>query len=162
MKMIQPGSQLFVAILCALLAGCADRPSERAAARQDPGADSGSAGAPAGAQAPDTVTTASGLRYVDVVVGSGAVPANGQKAILTIHDARALGSTQPFLHGVQQRYEVGAFEVAGVNEGVAGMRAGGRRVLIVPPQLAYGSEGRGEEVPPSSVVVFDVELAEVW
>jgi len=110
---------------------------------------------------PSLVTTPSGLQYRDVVVGAGA-SASTVGADLTINYATWL------LNGTQIdasngfRFPSGSGQViAGLDEGVASMRVGGRRQLIIPPGLAYGSAGRGTVVPPNATLVFDVELVSV-
>ncbi|WP_322818789.1 FKBP-type peptidyl-prolyl cis-trans isomerase [Tepidiforma sp.] len=108
-------------------------------------------------------TTATGLRYQDIVVGSGATPQQGQR--VTVHytgyftDGRkfdsSLDRSQPFTFvlGVGQ-------VIAGWDEGVATMKVGGKRLLYIPAKLAYGSRGQGP-IPPDTDLVFEVELLDV-
>jgi len=112
------------------------------------------------------VTTPSGLKYTDVVVGTGPSPRAGQTAVvhytgtLTSADgmkfdsSRDKGQPYPFVLG---RGEV----IKGWDEGVATMKVGGRRRLVVPPALGYGAAGRPPRIPPNSTLVFDVELLDV-
>jgi len=107
------------------------------------------------------VTTASGLQYRDLVAGTGAVATPGQS--VTVHyvgsrqngevfdSSRARGTPFTFTLGVGQ-------VIAGWDEGVAGMRVGGRRTLIIPADLAYGDNPPGSVIQPGDTLVFDVEL----
>lgn len=108
-------------------------------------------------------TTPSGLRYQDIVVGSGATPQQGQR--VTVHytgyftDGRkfdsSLDRSQPFTFvlGVGQ-------VIAGWDEGIATMKVGGKRLLYIPAKLAYGSRGQGP-IPPDTDLIFEVELLDV-
>ncbi len=114
---------------------------------------------------PDAVTTPSGLRWVDKVVGTGPSPQPGQTCRVhylgrltdgsSFDDSRKRGrpgDAAPF------PFKLGKGEVIkGWDEGVASMRVGGVRRLVVPPDLAYGSQGRSG-IPPDSTLIFDIEL----
>lgn len=114
------------------------------------------------------VETASGLRYRDLVVGSGALPTNGQR--ISVHYVGSLvngtifddsRSARPGRTGQPFEFTLGARQViAGWDEGLATMRVGGRRTLIIPAALGYGASGTGS-IPPNSTLVFDVELLSV-
>ena len=122
----------------------------------------GSAGA-AAAAAP--VTTPSGLKYTDEVVGTGAAPRAGQT--VTVHytgwldEAGKKGAKfdssrdrgQPFSFTLGQGQVI-----KGWDEGVATMKAGGRRILVIPASLGYGARGAGGVIPPNATLIFDVEL----
>jgi peptidylprolyl isomerase len=117
------------------------------------------------ATAADFVTLPSGLKYKDEVVGTGASPAAGQS--VSVHytgwldDAGKQGKKfdssrdrgQPF------SFKLGAQQViAGWDEGVATMKIGGKRTLVIPPALGYGARGAGGVIPPNATLIFDVEL----
>lgn len=112
------------------------------------------------------VTTASGLSYTDQVVGTGASPKNGQT--VNVHytgfldegggkRGRKFDSSvdrgQPF------SFPLGLGRVIkGWDEGVASMKVGGKRTLVIPASLGYGAQGAGGVIPPNATLIFDVEL----
>jgi len=109
------------------------------------------------------VTTPSGLKYEDVKVGTGPEPKAGQTVVVhytgTLDDGTKFDSSrdrnEPF------SFTLGAHEVIpGWDEGIATMKVGGRRNLIVPPELGYAAEQKGP-IPPNSTLHFDVELLEI-
>ncbi len=107
------------------------------------------------------VTTPSGLKYQDTVVGNGPAPRQGQK--VSVHYTGWLTNGTKFDssrdRGEPFQFTLGRGEVIkGWDEGVASMKVGGRRKLTIPPDLAYGSRGAGGAVPPNATLVFDVEL----
>jgi peptidylprolyl isomerase len=113
------------------------------------------------------VTTASGLKYIDVKVGTGA-EAKGKTA--TVHytgwlyenGAKGKKFDSSVDRGEPFDFRVGAGQVIkGWDEGVAGMKVGGKRTLIIPPQLGYGARGAGGVIPPNATLMFDVELLAV-
>ena len=108
--------------------------------------------------------TASGLQYQDVVTGTGAEAAAGQTAIVHytgwLTDGTKFDSSRD--RGAPFSFPIGAGQVIpGWDEGVAGMKVGGRRKLVIPPDLGYGAEGSPPVIPPASTLVFDVELIDV-
>ena len=109
----------------------------------------------------NTVRTPSGLQYIDQVVGSGAQPQPGQTVV--VHYTGYLDDGTIFDSSVQ-RGQPAEFPVdqviAGFREGVLGMKVGGKRRLIIPPELGYGAQGQGP-IPPNARLIFDVELLEV-
>lgn len=123
-----------------------------------------SASAPAQATEAKEVTTPSGLSYVDLVVGTGAQPVAGKavKAHYTgwLENGTKFDSSvdrgEPFV------FTIGTGEVIpGWDEGVMSMKVGGKRRLIVPPQLGYGAAGAGGVIPPNATLIFEVELLDV-
>jgi len=110
---------------------------------------------------PKMVTTPSGLQYQDLVVGSGASPKTGQQ--VTVHYTGRLKDGTKFDSSVDRRepfsFQIGVGQVIqGWDEGVAGMKVGGKRKLIIPPQLGYGARGAGNVIPPDATLYFEVEL----
>ncbi len=113
---------------------------------------------PAGAK---TVTTASGLKYIDIKKGKGASPKPGQ--MVTVHYTGWLTNGKKFDSSVDRgkpfTFRIGAHQVIkGWDEGVMSMKIGGKRRLIIPPQLGYGSRGAGGVIPPNATLIFDVQL----
>jgi FKBP-type peptidyl-prolyl cis-trans isomerase len=110
------------------------------------------------------VTTESGLKYVDLVVGTGREAAAGQ--LVTVHYTGWLTNGTKFDSSVDRRdpfsFPIGSGKVIrGWDEGVTGMQVGGKRKLTIPPQLGYGARGAGGVIPPNATLVFDVELLDV-
>lgn len=107
-----------------------------------------------------TIETDSGLRYEEVECGEG--DQAGRGSVVTVEYAVAVEGDDPFDSGTLPPFQLGTGAVvAGFDEGVSGMREGGQRRLVVPPDLHYGPEGRPPEIPPDTNLVFDVELLEV-
>ena len=109
----------------------------------------------------DLTTTPSGLRYQDVTVGDGAEAGAGDS--VSVHYSGWLTDGSPFDssrdRGTPLTFQLGAGRViAGWEEGVAGMKVGGRRKLVIPANLGYGARGAPPVIPPSATLVFDVEL----
>lgn len=117
---------------------------------------------------PETITTESGLKYIDHKVGTGTEAAKGDA--VEVHytgwlyeDGKrgakfdsSLDRGQPF------KFDLGAGKVIrGWDEGVEGMKVGGKRELIIPPDLAYGSRGAAGVIPPDATLDFEVELLKV-
>ena len=108
--------------------------------------------------------TPSGLAYQDLVVGTGAGPTKG-KAV-KVHYTGWLENGTKFDSSVDRGepfvFTIGAGEVIpGWDEGIMTMKVGGRRKLIIPPQLGYGAAGAGGVIPPNATLIFEVELLDV-
>ena len=115
-----------------------------------------------------TVTTPSGLQIKDITVGSGASPKPGQTCVMhytgwlyvdgkkTSKFDSSVDRKEPFEFPIGQRRVI-----AGWDEGVASMKVGGKRELIIPPALGYGARGAGGVIPPNATLMFDVELLAV-
>src|SRR5690242_14802563 len=110
------------------------------------------------------VTTSSGLKYVDQVVGTGDAAVAGKTA--SVHYTGWLESGKKFDSSVDRgqpfSFPLGAGRVIkGWDEGVQGMRVGGKRKLIIPSNLGYGPRGAGGVIPPNATLIFEVELLSV-
>lgn len=124
-------------------------------------------GGPTGPPSPpdvtgEEVTTASGLKYVDLQVGTGDSPTIGQSIRVNYTGWLADIGTKfdsSIDRGAPSDFILGHV-IDGWNEGLATMREGGKRRLIIPPELAYGATGTGN-IPPNATLIFDVELIEV-
>jgi peptidylprolyl isomerase len=109
------------------------------------------------------MTTESGLRYEDIVVGAGPSPQSGQE--VTVHYTGVLEDGTKFDSSLDRgqpfKFKIGVGQVIkGWDEGVMTMKVGGKRKLVIPPQLGYGRRGVGP-IPPNSTLVFEVELLDV-
>jgi FKBP-type peptidyl-prolyl cis-trans isomerase FkpA len=107
------------------------------------------------------VTTPSGLKYTDIKVGEGEEAKPGQA--VTVHYTGWLTNGTKFDSSLDRKqpfsFKLGAGQVIqGWDQGVAGMKVGGKRKLTIPPGLGYGSQSVGGVIPPNSTLVFDVEL----
>ena len=113
----------------------------------------------------DTITTASGLKYVEVVAGQGATPTPGQ--VVKAHYTGWLTNGTKFDSsrdgGAPLEFQIGMGKmIQGLEEGLSSMKVGGRCMLIIPPGLAYKDRGTpGGPIPPGATLVFEVELVSV-
>jgi len=111
------------------------------------------------------MTTPSGLKITDTQAGTGATPKTGQTCVMhytgwLYQDGKkgakfdsSVDRGQPF------EFPIGTGRVIkGWDEGVASMKVGGKRTLIIPPELGYGARGAGGVIPPNATLVFEVEL----
>jgi peptidylprolyl isomerase len=125
-----------------------------------------SAPTPATAQQTGTaVTTPSGLKIIDTQVGTGDTPKTGQVCVMHYtgwlykDGAKGAKFDSSVDRGEPFEFNIGAGEViGGWDEGVASMKVGGKRTLIIPPELGYGARGAGGLIPPNATLMFDVEL----
>lgn len=107
------------------------------------------------------ITTSSGLQYIDQVVGTGDTAATGQT--VSVHYTGWLTNGKKFDSSVDRgqpfSFRLGVGQVIkGWDEGVQGMKIGGKRKLTIPSNLGYGARGAGGLIPPHATLVFDVEL----
>lgn len=112
----------------------------------------------------DYTTSETGLKYFDIVEGEGDSPSEGQTVV--VHYTGWLENGQQFDSSVDRgspfSFVLGEQAViAGWDEGVASMKVGGKRQLVIPPELAYGDDGAGAVIPPGATLIFDVELLEI-
>ena len=120
------------------------------------------------ANAQPVTTTPSGLKIIDLKVGTGPSPKPGQTCVMNYTGwlyengnkgkkfDSSLDRNQPFSFPIGQHQVI-----AGWDEGVATMKVGGKRTLIIPPELGYGARGAGGIIPPNATLIFDVELLSV-
>lgn len=112
---------------------------------------------------PDERKLPSGVVVTDLVVGNGAEAKKGQR--VRVHYTGWLTNGTQFdssVGGEPFDFRLGAGEVIkGWDHGVAGMKVGGKRKLVIPPALGYGAQGAGDDIPPHSTLVFEVELLKV-
>jgi peptidylprolyl isomerase len=106
-----------------------------------------------------------GLKYTDDKTGDGAEATAGKKVSvhytgwLSDNDAKGKKFDSSVDRGQPFQFTLGAHQViAGWDEGVAGMKVGGKRTLVIPPELGYGARGAGGVIPPNATLIFDVEL----
>jgi FKBP-type peptidyl-prolyl cis-trans isomerase len=121
------------------------------------------------ASAEEVVKTASGLRYIDQTVGTGAEAVSGKN--VSVHytgwlndgsDKNGSKFDSSKDRGQPFSFPLGAgMVIKGWDEGVNGMKIGGKRRLLIPSQLGYGANGAGNVIPPNSNLIFDVELLAV-
>jgi peptidylprolyl isomerase len=109
-----------------------------------------------------------GLKYTDTKTGDGATARAGNKVSvhytgwLSDNGAKGKKFDSSVDRGQPFQFTLGAHQViAGWDEGVAGMKVGGKRTLTIPPELGYGARGAAGAIPPNATLIFDVELVQV-
>ena len=112
----------------------------------------------------EIIETATGLGYVDLVEGTGPMPKTGES--VRVHYTGWLKSGTKFDSSHDRKeplvFPIGKGRVIkGWDEGVGTMRVGGKRTLLIPPELGYGARGAGDVIPPNATLVFEVELLKV-
>jgi peptidylprolyl isomerase len=112
----------------------------------------------------DYTVTESGLKYYDIEVGDGPMPEEGQTVVVEytgwLEDGTKFDSSLD--HGQPFKFVLGAgMVVPGWDEGVATMKVGGHRQLVVPPELAYGEQGAGGVIPPNATLIFEIILVDI-
>ena len=125
-------------------------------------ADASALGGPL--ESADTRVTSSGLTITDLTLGEGAEAAAGETVV--VHYRGTLENGKQFDASYDRvtpfSFPLGAGRVIkGWDEGVQGMKVGGKRKLVIPPDLAYGSRGAGGVIPPDATLIFEVELLDV-
>ena len=109
----------------------------------------------------DAITTPSGLKYIAEDIGTGDAPTKGKS--VKVHYTGRLTDGKKFDSSVDRGdpfvFSIGVGQVIkGWDEGVMSMKVGGKRQLIIPPDLGYGARGAGGAIPPNAELIFDVEL----
>jgi FKBP-type peptidyl-prolyl cis-trans isomerase len=113
----------------------------------------------------EIITTTTGLQYIDAVIGEGAEAVGGETVVVHYtgwlykdgEKGRKFDSSVD--RGQVFKFPLGAQRViAGWDQGVKGMKIGGKRTLIIPPALGYGARGAGGVIPPNAKLMFDIEL----
>lgn len=117
-----------------------------------------------GESSEEMITTSSGLQYQDLIVGEGEVANSGDS--VSVHYTGWLEDGTKFDSSLDRgepfSFVLGTgMVIKGWDEGVTGMRVGGKRKLIIPPELAYGTTGAGGVIPPNATLEFEVELLSV-
>jgi FKBP-type peptidyl-prolyl cis-trans isomerase len=163
---------LFATALGLLLAACGtnDKPGEAPATASAPASET----APATEATPSTTDTgapAVPLQKTDLAPGTGAEIKSGQTALVHysawLYDAAAPENKGTKFDSSVDRNEPFEFPdgagmvIKGWDEGVVGMKVGGKRRLVIPPEMGYGARGAGGVIPPGATLVFDVELVEI-
>lgn len=162
---MKPFRRLSAVILgLSLLVGC-NTETKPATKTETPVAQPETPAAAPVAQAPlKEITTPSGLKYTDLVVGTGPSPSPGQTVV--VHYTGWLTNGKKFDssldRGTPFQFAIGQRQVIrGWDEGVATMKVGGKRKLVIPPELGYGARGTGNSIPPNATLIFEVELLSI-
>jgi FKBP-type peptidyl-prolyl cis-trans isomerase FkpA len=169
---MSPVSRMLAVIAWVAMAGC-QQSSTTSNVSSSPAPEPASspmaaAATPAPEAAAAPVTTASGLKIQDLVVGTGATAETGKMVSVNytgwlIEKSKADHFDSSYDHGQPFPFQLGAGKVIkGWDEGLVGMKVGGKRMLTIPPDLGYGAQGTpGGPIPPNATLVFEVELMDV-
>jgi FKBP-type peptidyl-prolyl cis-trans isomerase len=167
-------SSLTIALAVSLLAACSsrDKPADGSQASAAPASDAASSSEPAADAAPATGTEVMPLQKIELAPGAGAEIKSGQTALVHytgwLYDAAAAENKGKKFDSSVDRNEPFEFPVGagmvikGWDEGVVGMKPGGKRRLVIPAEMGYGARGAGGGlIPGGATLVFDVELVEI-
>jgi FKBP-type peptidyl-prolyl cis-trans isomerase len=131
------------------------------------GGGGGSSGTPIN-QDPNGWNAVTALKTVDNTLGTGATAAAGKKATvnysLWLYDVRVADTKGTSIETGSFQFTLGTTPlsvIAGFDQGVTGMKVGGKRTLTIPASLAYGATGAAPKIPPNAALVFDVELTAI-
>ncbi|WP_243371631.1 FKBP-type peptidyl-prolyl cis-trans isomerase [Geotalea sp. SG265] len=154
MRNVEKFIVMLLLLVAVVIPACAQKESKIVA---EPKATAASAAA-------NAVKTPSGLSYTDLVPGSGPSPTAGKP--VKVHYTGWLENGTKFDSSLDRGepfvFTIGAGQVIpGWDEGVMTMKVGGKRKLIIPPQLGYGAAGAGGVIPPNATLIFEVELLDV-
>ena len=148
-------SQLLSVVLAAALVAATASADEKKSAPAEPEKKSES----------KMIKTSSGLQYEDTKVGTGAAPQKGQTCVMHYtgwlweNGAKGKKFDSSLDRGTPFSFPLGQGRVIkGWDEGVATMKVGGKRTLLIPPDLGYGARGAGGAIPPNATLLFEVEL----
>ncbi|MEZ5899450.1 MAG: FKBP-type peptidyl-prolyl cis-trans isomerase [Hyphomicrobium sp.] len=166
MRTITIPAALFAAISLGACDGQKSEPSASDAASSH--AEQASQPQSTGIDMSNAKTTASGLQIIDTQEGTGDAPKTGQTCVMHYtgwlykDGAKGAKFDSSVDRGKPFAFTIGVGQVIkGWDEGVASMKVGGKRTLIIPPQLGYGARGAGGVIPPNATLIFDVELLDL-
>jgi FKBP-type peptidyl-prolyl cis-trans isomerase FkpA len=165
---------LALSALSLLACGSRDKPAESAAAPATDAAPASTATPASEAPAAEPASTGTeimAMQKIELAPGSGPEIKSGQNALVHytgwLYDAAAPENKGKKFDSSVDRNEPfefpvgGGMVIKGWDEGVAGMKVGGKRRLVIPPDMGYGARGAGGVIPPGATLVFDVELVEI-